>query len=145
MEKPLITNIQAGLSEKHREQKPLVDRIELQRGCTKGTRTYEDGTQYLILSDPRAPDFNEADVVWREFVQITVVGIERMKQIIRESMLSYQGAPPVASPGGGAGTITWIVYVDGQEKVLKTASGSYERLPAFVRQIDEAGSQNVQR
>lgn len=145
-EKPVITTIEAGLADEHRAQKPLLDRVELQsHGRVRGTRTYADGTQYLILSDPKAPAAGESALAWTRFVRITPAGIERVRQVIRESVLGYQGAPPTAGPSGDAGTITWVVYLDNEERVVRTASGTYDRLPAFVRQLDEAVSQNVER
>ncbi|NOY26176.1 MAG: hypothetical protein GXP62_09925 [Oligoflexia bacterium] len=138
----MITTIQAGLADEHRTQQPLLDRFETQgHGRIKGTRTYADGTQYLILSDPRG---GGGDPAWSRFVHITPRGVERLKQVIRESVLTYQGSPPAAGPSGDTGTITWVVYLDGQQRVVQTKSGSYDALPAFVRQLDQAVSQNVQ-
>lgn len=139
----MITTIQAGLADEHRTQKPLLDRIETQgHGRIKGTRTYADGTQYLILSDPRGG--GEEAPAWGRFVHITPLGVERLEQVIRESVLTYQGSPPAAGPSGDGGTITWVLYLDGQERVVQTRSGNYSALPAFVRQLDDAVSQNVQ-
>mgnify|MGYP003347295654 FL=1 len=70
-------------------------------------------------------------------------GVDRVRQVLRESVATWQGVPPSAGPSGGGGTIVWVVQIDGKERVLETASGAYSALPPWVRQIDEAVSQNV--
>lgn len=142
-ELPVITTVQAGLGPEHLGQVPLLDRVELQaHGRVQATRTYPDGTQYLIASDPNAPPGTAAPA-WTRFVRITPVGVARLQDILRGSVLTWTGEAPAAGPSTGGGRITWVVHLDGQERVVQTASGSYDRLPGFVRALDEAVSGNV--
>ena len=140
-EKPMITRTQAGLADAHVAQPPLLDRIELHRNEVRGTRTYDDGTQYLIHQDPNVSDAGAP--AWTRFVTITPTGVERIRQVVRSSVLAWQEVPPSAGPSSGGGTIVWVVHVDGQERVVETRSGNYNALPAWVRELDEAVSTNV--
>lgn len=145
--KPTITTVQAGLDEAHRGQRPLLDRIEHQsHGRTRVTRVYEDGSQYTIVSDPLDPEYSDDDATWSRFVPITPAGIERVREVISTSVLAWDGPPPpTGGPSGDAGRITWVVFLDGRERVVQTSAGTYDSLPPFVRELDEAVSQHVRR
>jgi hypothetical protein len=139
LEKPMVTRTQSGLAEAHRSETPVFERIELSRGSTRAARLYADGTQYLLVDEPGVTPS------WARFVTITPAGVDRVRQVIRESVAGGQGAPPSAGPSTGGGTLVWVMQVDGKERVIETRSGAYDALPSWVRQLDEAVSQNVRQ
>lgn len=147
VEKPMITSLTAGLRPEHLGARPLLDRVEGQRhGRVQARRTYPDGAQYLAFLDPQAPGETPT---WTAFPALSAQGVAELRRAVEEELLSGKagGQPLVdeAGPSGGAGTLTWVAYGEAGEVVVRTPSGSYDRLPAFVRRLDEAVSQGVQR
>ena len=144
-EKPVISSIQDGLSREHAAQTPLLDRIAHGRqGAYKASRTYRDGTNYKIFQEsPGTPGY-QTDPKWKPYITVTSAGIAQLEAVIREQLMNYDKPhdPDLSPPGSGR--ITWVAWLDGREHVAVTASGSYAHLPAFVKAIDEAVSQNVE-
>lgn len=140
----MITSLQEGLAPEHLRQSPILDRVELEpHGRVRCTRTYADGAQYFASMDPL--DASVGSPAWSRFVTITDAGVARIQQIMREGVPVADMTLSPDGPSGGGGQIVWVMYLDGEERVVRTRAGSYDALPPFVRQIDEAVSQNVRR
>lgn len=147
VEKPMITSLTVGLRPEHVAARPLLDRVEGQRhGRVQARRTYPDGAQYLAFVDPHAP--GEAPT-WTAFPALSAQGVAELRRAVEEELLSGKASGQAlvdeAGPSGGAGTLTWVAYGEAGEVVVRTPSGTYDRLPAFVRRLDEAVSQGVRR
>jgi hypothetical protein len=149
----MITTVTAGLAAPHAAARPLLDRVEGQRhGRLQARRTYADGAQYLLFSDPTAGGPPPA---WTPFAAITPAAVAQVQQILKEEVLPLPAAAPApaagpsAGPSGGpatgAGSLTWVVYTPDGEHIVQTAGGLYSQLPPFVRRLDEAVSQGVVR
>jgi hypothetical protein len=145
----MITTVTAGLAAPHAAARPLLDRVEGQRhGRVQARRTYADGAQYLIFSDPTA---GGPPPEWTPFPAVTPAAVAQLQQILAEEVLPLPAAPPApaAGPSGGpatgAGSLTWVVYTPAGEHIVQTAGGLYSQLPPFVRRLDEAVSQGVVR
>jgi hypothetical protein len=142
----MITTVTAGLAAPHAAARPLLDRVEGQRhGRVQARRTYADGAQYLIFSDPTAGGPAPA---WTPFPALTPAAVAQIQQILADEVVpvaSPAAGGPSAGPATGAGSLTWVVYTEGGEHVVVTAGGLYSQLPPFVRRLDEAVSQGVVR
>lgn len=142
LSKPAALKVTAGLSRAHRDISPLFDRVSPSgRGQISVTRTYSDGTQYIMVGDVATP----TSLRWRPFVMVKAEGIKRARDVIAEELIKYTPVSrPQSSPQAGQGYILWVAYQGGHEYIIQTGSGSYDQLPSFVRHLDEAISQNVQ-
>jgi hypothetical protein len=139
--KPEITKITDGLKPAHAQSLPVLDRIEQRgRGVTQIRRVYTDGAVYLLAADTRSG----AEPSWAPFVTLTEQGVSQLRAVITAELVE-KAPPPPPRPGPGArGGLVWVAYIDGQEQVVQTASGSYSALPPFVQMLDDAVTQNVQ-
>jgi len=142
----MIITVTAGLAAPHAAARPLLDRVEGQRhGRVQARRTYADGAQYLIFSDPTA---GGPAPEWTPFPALTPAAVAQIQQILTDEVLPLPpaaGAGRAAGPATGAGSLTWVVYTGVGEHVVQTAGGLYSQLPPFVRRLDEAVSQGVVR
>lgn len=138
--KPAITQLTDGLEPAHAQLQPILDRIELRDlGETQIRRVYPDGAVYLLVSDTRSG----AAPSWSPFVTLTEQGVSQLQSVITAELIEKSPPPPSPGPGSHGGLI-WVAYLDGQEQVVQTASGSYSSLPPFVQMLDDAVTQNVQ-
>jgi hypothetical protein len=144
IEKPKLAASTSGLEAEHLDQAPILDSYAFQaHGKVQGSRTYKDGTHYRLFKDHRDQQTTGVEPAWKKFVTVNPQGIQAIESVIRDQVLNYEQPSREGLPSTGAGHIIWVVYLENEERVIETSSGSYNALPPWVRALDEAVTQNL--
>jgi len=144
IEKPTYANITLGLDQEHQKQTPLLDRFDFHpRGEIQGSRTYRDGTQYRLVTNPRDFDKQDETPTWTRFVTVSPKGIRIMETIIRDQLSQSKQTRRDHLPSTGSGHLIWVAYLDNKEHIRETGSGSYNSLTNWVQELDQAVMLNV--
>ena len=145
IDKPAQASITLGLDAKHQDQTPILDSFDFYRNEVRATRTYRDGTRYLLLVQRRSFEQGDGPPKWERHVTITPKGIELMEAIIRDQLIAYAQPSLDGLPAAGGGQVVWVAYIDNEEHIRQTGTGTFNGLPSWVGALAEAAMQNVVR
>lgn len=142
-ERPELSSVRDGLDAAHRDQTPIFDRFQegRERKYLRGERLYSDGTRYWIKRHLRGTTA-EAHA-WRKQAVFTAAGIKLVKDALYPIHGEHSHSHTASSPSTGAGSTTWVSYLEGKELVFRTGEAPFA-CPVGVRNaVDLALMKNV--
>ena len=126
-----ITEIMTGIPQNKESEIPLMKQFVVDRvGKIKsGLAVYDDGDMFMAS---RINDTGQYK--WVEFTRLKKDGIELLQKLIENEF------PPLENldiqTESSESVLIWIVKLNGKEKEIRVASGSYYNLPSVFEKVD---------